>query len=258
MSWTDTHCHLQYDDNLSPDEAVSGAKQAGVDRLITVGTDVESSQRCIDFADQFDNVWATVGLHPHHADVGAGGIEELLPVDGIGATRVVGIGECGLDYFYEHSPRDAQRDAFSHHIELAHRYDLALVIHTRGAWDDTFDVLVDLGVPERTVFHCFTGGVPEVTRCLETGAVISFSGIVTFKKADDVREAAMYCPLDRMVVETDSPYLAPVPHRGSSNQPAMVTLVGERIAQLKGCDVEDLAAATSANAQALFRLPPYL
>ena len=124
------------------------------------------------------------------------------------------MGECGLDYYYEHSPRDAQRRAFAEQIALAGDHDLALVIHTRDAWPETFDILGAEGVPERTVFHCFTGGPEEARRCLDLGAWLSFSGIVTFKAAADLREAAALCPLDRMLVETDSPYLAPVPHRG--------------------------------------------
>ena len=131
------------------------------------------------------------------------------------------MGECGLDYYYDHSPRDAQRTAFAAQIAIANERRLPLVIHTRDAWDDTFDVLATEGVPERVVFHCFTGGPDEAARALATGAFLSFSGIVTFKGATDVQAAAASCPLERMLVETDSPYLAPVPHRGR-DQPAGV------------------------------------
>ena len=149
---------------------------------------------------------------------------------------VVGIGECGLDYHYDHSPRPVQREAFALQVELAHRHGLALVIHTREAWDDTIDILTASGVPEQTIVHCFTGGPDEARRCLDLGASLSFSGVVTFKNAAEVREAAALCPLDRLLVETDTPFLTPVPHRGTLNEPARVPLVGAAIAQVKGVE----------------------
>ena len=165
---------------------------------------------------------------------------------------VVAVGECGLDYFYEHSPRDAQRTAFAAQIALAHAHDLALVIHARDAWPDLFDVLQAEGVPERTVLHCFTGGPDEVERCLRAGMYVSFSGIVTFKNAADVREAAARCPLDRLLVETDSPFLAPVPHRGRTNEPSYLPFVGEAIAAVKGCTVDEVRERSAAAAAMVF------
>jgi TatD DNase family protein len=165
---------------------------------------------------------------------------------------VVAVGECGLDYFYEHSPRAAQRAAFAAQIALAQALDLALVIHARDAWDDLFDVLAAEGVPERTVLHCFTGGPEEVDRCLAAGMYVSFSGIITFKNAGDVRAAATRCPLDRLLVETDSPFLAPVPHRGRPNEPALLPLVGATVAELKGCAVEEIAASSAEAAASAF------
>jgi TatD DNase family protein len=165
---------------------------------------------------------------------------------------VVAIGECGLDYHYDHSPRPAQREAFALQVELAHRYGLALVIHTREAWEDTFDILGAAGVPERTVVHCFTGGPDEARRCLDLGASLSFSGVVTFKNAGDVRQAAALCPWDRLLVETDSPFLAPVPHRGTLNEPSRVPLVGAAIAQVKGVETSQVADVTTRNARSAF------
>jgi TatD DNase family protein len=162
--------------------------------------------------------------------------------------HVIAIGECGLDYYYDHSPRDIQRTAFAAQIQLAHERHLPLVIHTRDAWADTFDVLRAEGVPERTIFHCFTGGAQEAQTCLDLGAFLSFSGIVTFKTATDVHAAAILCPLDRMLAETDSPYLAPVPHRGRTNQPAYVTHVVQHLADLRGDPTERIRAATAGNA----------
>jgi TatD DNase family protein len=168
---------------------------------------------------------------------------------------VVAVGECGLDYFYEHSPRDAQRRAFAAQIALAHAHDLALVIHARDAWDDLFDVLAAEGVPERAVLHCFTGGPSEADRCLRAGMYVSFSGIVTFKNAADVRAAAAMCPLDRLLVETDSPFLAPVPHRGQINEPSYVPHVGEAVAAVKGSAVDEIRESSAAAAARAFGCP---
>ncbi len=165
---------------------------------------------------------------------------------------VVAVGECGLDFHYDKSPRDVQRRVFAEQIALAHRHGLALVIHTREAWPETFDILAAEGVPERTVFHCFTGGPDEARHGLDLGAHLSISGIVTFPSADDVREAVALCPLDRLLVETDSPYLAPVPHRGKPNRPALVTVVGAAVAAAKGVDVAAVAAATWENAEHVY------
>ena len=219
--------------------------------MVTVGCDVEDSQAAIAVARGHAGVWATAGVHPHEAAGGMDGVEELLA-----DPHVVAVGECGLDYHYDHSPRPAQRDVFAAQVVLAHRFDLALVIHTREAWDDTFAVLAAEGVPARTVFHCFTGGEDEARRALDLGASLSFSGIVTFKSADDVRAAAALCPLERLLVETDSPYLAPVPHRGEDNRPALVPLVGAAVAGVRGEGIDAVAAATWRNAANFYRLPP--
>src|SRR5207302_3212425 len=249
MSWTDSHCHVQYD-GVGLD-AVDEARAVGVARIVCIGTDVEESRKAIDMARAAgDGVWATVGVHPHDAKDGVDGLDALLD-----EPEVVAVGECGLDYHYEHSPRAAQRAVFAAQIALARERDLALVVHTREAWDDTFDVLVGEGPPERVVLHCFTGGPDEARRGLELGAALSFSGIVTFKGANDVRAATALCPLERMLVETDAPYLAPVPHRGQTNRPAWVPLVGAAVAAVRGCPVEEVEAATSTGAERLFRLP---
>lgn len=241
MRWVDHHCHL---DAATAGDTLAEARAAGVERVVTVGTDVDDSRQAIALADAHEGVWATAGVHPHEARHGLDGLEPLLAGAGEGRNKVVAVGECGLDYHYDHSPRAVQREVFAHQVALAHRYDLPLVIHSREAWDDTFDVLAAEGVPERTVFHCFTGGPDEARRALDVGAHLSFSGIVTFKNADDVRAAAALCPLDRLLVETDSPYLAPAPHRGQPNRPAWVALVGDAIAAVQCCAVEDVADVT--------------
>lgn len=247
--WADSHCHLQYEGII--EDALAAAADAGVGRIICVGTDASQSGKAIEVARAHPGiVWATVGLHPHDAKEGVEGIVDLLS-----EPEVVGVGECGLDYHYDYSPREVQREAFATQIGLARERDLALVIHTREAWDDTFAILRAEGVPERTVFHCFTGGPAEATRSLDLGASLSFSGIMTFKAAGDVREAAALAPLDRVLVETDAPYLTPAPHRGTPNQPAHVALVGAALAAAKGLSVEDVEQATWDNTAALFGLP---
>ena len=246
--WTDNHCHLPAD----LDEAgalVTQARAAGVERLVDVGTDVASSRAALARAEVLDGVWATVGVHPHDAAGGVDGLAELL-----GTSRAVAVGECGLDYHYDHSPRDAQREVFAVQVGLAHEHGLPLVIHTREAWDDTFAVLDREGVPERTVMHCFTGGPDEARAALARGALLSFSGIVTFPSATDLRAAVALCPLDHLLVETDSPYLAPVPHRGRPNRPDLVVHVGAAVAAAKGVSAEVVADASWRNAERLYAL----
>ena len=250
--WTDSHCHLQ--DAPDPEDALQRARAASVTRVICVGTDVGQSRRALDLAG--DGVWATVGLHPHDAKQGVEGVAALLDeVVGANSSSLVAVGECGLDYHYDHSPRAIQRDAFAAQVVLAHRHGLALVVHTREAWDDTLAILESEGVPERTVFHCFTGGASEARRCLDIGGFLSFSGIVTFKGAGDVREAVALCPAERLLVETDSPFLAPVPHRGRPNEPAFVPFVGAAVAEVRGEAAEEVAASSRAATAAAFGLP---
>ncbi len=254
--WVDAHCHLQLDvgeARFSPDDAdaqVQRARGAGVAWMVCVGTGLETSQQAVDLAARYDDVYATVGLHPHDAtnlDAEWAGLAGLA-----GADRCVAIGEAGFDLYYEHSPRAEQEAAFRRHIRLAHEVGRPLMIHSRDAWDDTFRVLDAEGVPSRTIFHCFTGGPDEARAALDRGCYLSFSGIVSFKAADDVRAAAALAPADRVLVETDSPYLAPAPHRGKPNEPAFVPLVGAALAGARGVDVDEIAELTRTNAARVF------
>ncbi|WP_426573640.1 TatD family hydrolase [Aquihabitans sp. McL0605] len=253
LRWTDNHCHLHFRDAdpLAVTQAITAGRDVGVERFVTVGCDVADSRAAIEVARAHPGVFATAGVHPHEAKDGIDGLEELL-----GDPEVVAVGECGLDYHYDHSPRAEQREVFAAQIALAEAHSLALVIHARSAWEDTFDVLAAEGVPARTVFHCFTGGAEEARRCLDLGAHLSISGIVTFKTAGDVREAVALCPPDRLLVETDAPYLAPVPHRGEKNRPALVPLVGAAVAEVQGRSVAEVAASSWDVATHLYRLPP--
>ncbi len=271
--WIDSHCHLQDRYRPEGDELLSvlaEAVAAGVGGVVCVGTDAATSRQAVELVRSVRGqlaanagsalpgdfgAWATMGLHPHEASHGVEELELALAAAlGPDAELVVAVGECGFDYHYEHSPRAAQRDAFAAQVVLARRHDLTLVVHSRDAWDDTLDVLRAEGPPERTVLHCFTGGPDEARRCLDLGAYLSFSGIVTFKGAQDVRDAAALCPLDRLLVETDAPFLAPVPYRGKQNRPAWVATVGEAVATVKGMSVSSLAQSTTAATRAAFAL----
>lgn len=260
--WTDAHCHLQ--DQFLVDDQVAHSASAtlehafalGVGRVVVIGTDAATSADALAITDLASpvEIYATVGLHPHEATQD---IAPILALARAGHPRLVGIGECGFDYFYEHSPRSAQRQAFATQIGLAQELDLALVVHTRDAFDDLCDIFASEGVPPRTVIHCFTGTPDDAERCLALGCDISISGVVTFKNAGSLREAARLVPLERLHVETDSPFLAPVPYRGRPNEPALVAVVGEFLAELRGEEVETLREATSTNSARLFNLPPY-
>lgn len=268
MHWIDSHCHLQDEYRAQGTEvleAAAEAAEAGVRGLICVGTGPDSSSQALSVVEQLRSAvgpahqpfqaWSTVGLHPHDASQGVARVESVLE-EAISSRpgTVVAVGECGLDYHYDNSPREAQREAFAQQIALARRHGLALVVHSRDAWDDTLDILRTERASERVVLHCFTGGPDDARRCLDLGAYLSFSGIVTFKNARDVRDALKLCPLDRLLVETDAPFLAPVPHRGEQNRPAWVSVVGEAVAEIKSLSAEQVATATVATTRSAFSL----
>jgi len=245
----DTHCHLDMLEDV--DAVLERMRAAGVSRCVTIGVDAASNERAVKLAKRHPDVSATVGLHPHDARLRSDDTMERLS-ELAREPEVVGIGEAGLDYHYDNSPRDRQRAVFAEQIRIARATGKALVIHSRAAWDDTFEILGSTGVPDRVVFHCFSGGPAEAARALGLGAILSFAGVVTFRNADDLREAAKVTPLDRLVVETDAPFLTPVPHRGKRNEPAFVRHTAEVIAQVKGVEIADVAFATSSTAARLF------
>ncbi len=247
MELVDSHCHLYETRGAAVEDVIAAARAAGVVQMVNVGCDATTTAAAIEIAEAHEGVFATAGLHPHEARHGVATIVPFLD-----HPAVIAVGEAGLDHHYDHSPREAQRDAFAAQIQLAHDRHLPLVIHTREAWAETFDILAAEGVPERTVFHCFTGGAEEARRCLDLGAHLSFSGIVSFPGAVEVHEAARLCPPERRLVETDSPYLAPVPRRGRTNEPAYVVHVVEAIARLCDARPEDVAAAATAAARQVF------
>ncbi len=250
--WFDSHCHIHLCETARPDQIIESAGASGVSAMVTVGIDVGSSKQAIDLA-RDERVHACVGLHPNSASDWdgdtVGGIEELvaLPV-------VVAVGETGLDFYRDYAEPADQDRAFRDHIELAKRFDKALVIHTRDSIDAALDVLEDEVAPDRFVFHCWSGDESQLDRALEMGAYVSFAGNVSFRNAENLRALAALVPSERLLVETDAPYLTPEPHRGRPNEPGHVPLVGEAVAGARKEDAASLARTTTDNARRFFGL----
>lgn len=250
----DSHCHLEYK-GLVEDQAgvLERAREAGVGAFLNISTKRAEWEQVVATANRESDVFASVGIHPHEAD----GHEDLGRAELLAATeneRVIGIGETGLDYFYEYSDREVQAKLFRMHIDVARETGLPVIIHTRDAEDDTYDILAD--EMEKGAFpaliHCFTASAEFGRKVLDLGLTISISGIVTFKNAKDLQAAALEVPEDRLLVETDSPFLAPVPHRGKSCEPAYVADTARFLAELRGTEPERLAEQTTANFTRLF------
>ena len=250
--WFDSHCHIHLCEDAAPEQLLDNALEAGVEHVLTVGIDAASNGAAIQLTSD-RRVYAAVGVHPNSADAWSdeqrSELERSLDHD-----RVVAVGESGLDFYRDHVAPARQEVAFRAHIELARSKDKALVIHTRDSIDAALDLLAELGPPERFVFHCWSGDENQLRRALDLGAYISFAGNVSFKNAQNLRDAAALVPHDRLLVETDSPYLTPVPFRGKPNQPARIPLVGEALAGARGEEVDAVARHTTANAQRLFGL----
>jgi TatD DNase family protein len=249
--WFDSHCHLHLlEDDL--DAALDEARAAGVSDILCVGIDVASSERERAIANAH-HLWSSAGVHPNSAlewdDAAAEAIDEVL-----GGERVVAVGETGLDFYRDHAPPEVQRRAFRDHIELAKAHDKCLVIHTRDSTGAALDELAAAGPPPRVIFHCWSGSADELARAGEMRAYVSFAGNSTFKNAPELRASAAAVPDDRILVETDAPFLAPVPQRGKPNRPAYVALTGAVIAEVRGSTVDNFAALTSDNARRAFAL----
>lgn len=251
MSWIDIHAHLDMLED-SPEMTLQKAKAAGVSKIITIGTEPSDHEFVLKTARQFyPDVYCTLGVHPHQGmqwkeEIGEW-IEKHLP-----EKEVVAVGEIGLDYYYNQSPVEDQREAFRRQLDIARRHGLPVQIHTREAEQDTVEILKEFKGEVTGLIHCFTSSAWLAKECLDLGYNISFSGIVTFKNAESLRETCKMVPLDRMHVETDAPFLAPVPQRGKKNMPAFVVHTAALVAQLKGVSEEKLAEATNANARHLF------
>jgi TatD DNase family protein len=252
--FVDSHCHLdfpEFADDL--DAVVARAKEAGVAAMVTISTHLDHAAKLRKIAEQFDGVYSTVGVHPHeakdHVQVTASQIEALCDF-----PQVVGIGESGLDFHYEHSPREDQERSFRTHIAAARETGLPLIVHSRGADHETVDILADEMAkgPFRGVIHCFSTGKALAEGAMDLGFYVSVAGIVTFKAAEDLRATVTDLPLNRLMVETDAPFLAPVPNRGKRNEPAFVVHTARQIADLKCITLSELADSTTANFFDLF------
>ncbi len=260
--WIDSHCHVtadRFDEDRQ--EVIDRAFAGGVDTLISIGSGygINGNADALALAQTDPRIWAAIGVHPHEAaeldDENRRAMREWLAND-----RVVAVGECGLDYHYMNAPRETQRAVFAEQVALARELDMPVTIHVRGDEPNAYDELLEIWIAEgqrslEGVLHCYTGTLEFARRAVDEGFYVSFSGIITFKKSDDLREVARGLPLDRLMVETDAPFLAPQGHRGKRNEPLWVARVGETLAELHGESVETIAERTSANARALFRLP---
>ncbi len=250
----DSHCHLDFEAlSADIDGVMARAKAAGVTGMVTISTRVDNFSTYANLAERFDNVWCSVGTHPHNADQELHiEIEDLVRLSA--HPRCVAIGEAGLDYFYDNAPREAQAIGLHRHIAAARITGLPLIIHSRAADDDMAAIL-----EEETgqgafpfVLHCFTAGMDLAQRALALGGYISFSGIITFKNAKEIQDVAAFVPADRYIVETDAPYLAPIPHRGQSNEPSYVRHTAEKVAEIRGLSLEQVGHETTANFGRLF------
>ncbi len=258
--FTDSHCHLNFPELASRlDTILEAMSQAQVSRALCISTTLEEFPAVHQLATSYNNLWATVGVHPDNEGVTEPSLDDLLQRGKL--DRVVAVGETGLDYFRlgerTLSDMEWQRERFRVHIRAARQLHKPLVIHTRSASDDTIAILQEEGEDGSEgsaggVFHCFTESQAVAKAALDRGFYISFSGILTFKTAQDLRDVARWVPMDRVLIETDSPYLAPVPYRGKTNDPSLVPYVAQQLAQLKGCSVQEIAEATTSNFLRLF------
>ena len=254
MYLVDSHCHLDFPDfGGELDEVVARARDAGVRTMVTICTKLREFERVRAIAEHYDDIWCSVGVHPHEADREEGASAAAL-VEQAAHDVVVAIGESGLDYYYQHSVRDSQKRSFREHIAAARETGLPLIVHTRDADEDTVSILRDEyeKAPFTGVIHCFSTSRELAEKALEIGFYISLSGIVTFRRAEELRAIVRDLPMDRLLVETDAPYLAPMPNRGKRNEPAFVRHIAEVVAREKAVSLESLADSTTENFFRLF------
>ncbi|MBR3841451.1 MAG: TatD family hydrolase [Erysipelotrichales bacterium] len=251
MGFIDTHCHLNDESYEDVASIVEECRNQNIEKMICIGFDLPSSIRAVELANTYDIVYAAVGVHPDDADSYNDEVEKQLEALALNNKKVVAIGEIGLDYYWDKASHDTQKSVFAKQIELARRLNLPIIIHNRDAFMDTYEVLNEYA-PLRGVMHCYSGSLEMAYNYMKQGLHISFAGPVTFKNAKTPKEVAKEIPLDRILVETDCPYLAPHPHRGKVNYPYFVNLVGKEVASLKGISEEELMEAESRNVRELF------
>ncbi|MBR0679112.1 TatD family hydrolase [Roseomonas eburnea] len=251
----DSHCHLDYYVEAEIEQVIARAREAGVGRLVTIGVRMSQAAKVKELTERFPEVWGTVGIHPHNAGEGPLPTPEEIAAEA-DHPRIIGIGESGLDYFYDKAPRDAQAENFRRHIRAARLAGLPLAIHARQADEDILAILRqerEQGGDFDFLLHCFSSGRELAEKSVELGGYVSFSGILTFPRSQDIRDIARDMPADRLLVETDSPYLAPVPFRGKRCEPGMVAHTAKVLAEVRGMGIAELEALTTDNFHRLFR-----
>jgi TatD DNase family protein len=248
----DSHCHLDYEPLINNiDQILLNAKKNDITKLLTIGTSLESSKKVLDIINKYSNVYGAIGIHPNST---TGNLEKLDDIIALknNNKKVIAFGETGLDYFYKHSKKNDQIFAFEKHIEFSIAENVPVIIHTRDADDDTISIIKKYYKKTNFLIHCFTGTLDFAKKLLDLNCIISFSGIITFKKSNNLRDVVKYVPLEKMLIETDSPYLSPDPFRGKSNEPANVKIVAETIASIKQISFGEVASSTTANFEKFF------
>jgi len=254
MLFIDTHAHLDIPPlNQDTDNIIKRSTDAHIEKIITIGVDIKSSLASLNYAMTYDMVYASCGIHPNHAkDIS---VDDLLQLKELAKNKKsVAIGETGLDYYWDYCPQEKQKEIFLSQIDIARETDLPLIIHSRDSNDDVYEILKTHAKGIRGVFHCFSGDKDFAKKILDLGFYLSFTGVVTFSKATITKEVAAFVPLDRIFLETDCPYLAPVPKRGKINEPSYIIYIAEEISKIKGSTTEEIGHCTTENAKAFFRL----
>lgn len=255
MNLVDSHCHLDNPKFAADFEGLMArAKQAGVNRMLSIGTgEGPADMDCaLKVASRYENVFATAGVHPHDAAKASPQSFNWL-AELVQEKKCLAVGEIGLDFHYDFAPRDVQRNVFAQQLVIARQAEKPVIIHTREAWDETAELLRENWQGRTGIFHCFTGTAEQATEAVELGFYLGIGGVLTFPKSDALREAVRRAPMDRLILETDAPYLAPVPHRGKQNEPSFTALTAQKLAEVRGCSLEEIAQQTTRNFDTLFR-----
>jgi len=249
----DTHAHLDFDDyNKDREEVINRARDIGVEKIVNIGADLEGSRRAVKLAEKYDDIYAVVGIHPHEADtVNEKSLNEIRNL--ASSSKVKAIGECGLDFYYDNSPRKIQKEAFEKQLNLALELELPVVIHSREAAAETLEILDKTAdFAQKLIFHCYAYGPEEIEEIIKRDYYVAFGGLITFNSAQPIRDALKKMPLDRILLETDAPYLTPSPNRGKRNEPAYLEYIVKKAAKIKGVTAEKMGRITTENAERVY------
>ncbi|MGM0498950.1 MAG: TatD family hydrolase [Bacillota bacterium] len=253
MRLIDTHAHLDFDDyNRDREEVINRARKIGVEKIVNIGADLEGSRRAVKLAEKYDDIYAVVGIHPHEADtVNEKSLNEIRNL--ASSSKVKAIGECGLDFYYDNSPREIQKEAFEKQLNLALELELPVVIHSREAAAETLEILDKTAdFKQKLIFHCYAYGPEEIEEIIDRDYYVAFGGLITFNSAQPIRDALKKMPLDRILLETDAPYLTPSPNRGKRNEPAYLKYIVKKAAEIKDVRADKLGRITTENAEKIY------